>query len=89
MQFLFRMHLRKVFQASPIHKAPFTLMALERLLSGVKPHVILKGFNESENPSTQVAFERFHTGVNFPMPPKANHFMESHSALVTYKTVLF
>ncbi len=89
LQFLFSMRSQMAFQASPVCEAPLTLLALESLLSGVTPHVFLKGFNQLENPSAQVAFERFHSGVNFPMPPKANHFLESHSALVTYKRVLF
>ncbi len=83
LQFPSRMRLQMKFQASPIRKASFTLIALERLLSGVKPHVILKGFDEWENPSAQVAFEGFFSGVIFAMHLKVDHFTESLSTLVT------
>ncbi len=85
LQFLSRM----AFQASSIREAPLTLTALESLLSGVTPCVILIGFTEWEKPSAPDAFERFHSRVILPVHLKATHFMESLSALSTHKAVLF
>ncbi len=74
LQFPSRMRLQMKFQASPIRKASFTLIALERLLSGVKPHVILKGFDEWENPSAQVAFEGFFLWSDFCYASQSGSF---------------